>query len=37
VERGVHVDASVVWHVKVLTASGEVRLVVIDAQTGRAR
>lgn len=37
VERGVHVDNRVVWHVKVLTAAGEVRLVVIDAETGRSR
>jgi len=37
VERGLYVDNSVVWHIKVLTAAGEVRLVVIDAQTGRSR
>lgn len=37
VERGLHVDNSVVWHIKVLTAAGEVRLLVIDAETGRAR
>jgi hypothetical protein len=37
VERGLHVDNSVVWHIKVLTAAGEVRLVVIDAETGRSR
>lgn len=37
VERGVHVDASVVWRVQVLTADGHVRLVVIDAETGRLR
>ena len=37
VERGVHVDGSVVWRVKVLSAGGEVRLVVIDAETGRSR
>jgi hypothetical protein len=37
VERGVHVDNTVVWHIKVLTSAGEVRLVVIDAETGRFR
>jgi uncharacterized membrane protein YkoI len=37
VERGVHVDGSVVWRVKVLTAAGSVRDVVIDAETGRSR
>jgi hypothetical protein len=37
VERGLHVDNSIVWRVKVLTAGGEVRLVVIDAETGRSR
>jgi uncharacterized membrane protein YkoI len=37
VERGVHVDESIVWRVKVLTSTGEVRQVVIDAQTGRSR
>lgn len=37
VERGVYVDNSVVWNIKVLTASGEIRFVVIDAATGRTR
>lgn len=37
VERGLHVDNSVVWHIKVLTTAGEVRLLVIDADTGRFR
>lgn len=37
VERGLHVDSSVVWRVKMLTATGEVRLLVIDAATGRFR
>lgn len=37
VERGLHVDNRVVWRIKVLSASGEVRLVVIDAETGRSR
>lgn len=37
VERGLYVDNSVVWRVTVLTASGEVRVVVIDAATGRER
>jgi len=37
VERGLHVDNSVVWRIQVLTTAGEVRLVVIDAETGRLR
>ncbi len=37
VERGVHVDNTLVWRVKVITAGGEVRQVVIDAETGRSR
>lgn len=37
VERGLHVDSTVVWKIKVLTASGEVRLIVLDAETGRPR
>ena len=37
VERGLQVDNSVVWRIRVLTAGGEVRLVVIDAETGRVR
>jgi hypothetical protein len=37
VERGVHVDNSVVWRVRVLSTTGELRVVVLDAETGRAR
>src|SRR3954464_6064203 len=37
VERGVHVDNSVVWRVRLVTASGELRVLVIDAETGRSR
>ena len=37
VEHGVHVDNTLVWRVKVLTSTGELRLVVIDAKTGRSR
>ncbi|GAB3762011.1 hypothetical protein GCM10028796_13050 [Ramlibacter monticola] len=37
VERGLHLDNSVVWRIQVLTTGGEVRLVVIDAETGRPR
>ncbi|MBE7368935.1 PepSY domain-containing protein [Ramlibacter pallidus] len=37
VERGLHVDNSVVWRIQVLTPAGEVRLVMIDAETGRIR
>ncbi|MEJ8835322.1 PepSY domain-containing protein [Ramlibacter sp. AN1133] len=37
VERGLHVDNSLVWRIKVLTPAGDVRLIVIDAKTGRSR
>jgi len=37
VERGVHVDASVVWRVQVLTKDGQVKLVIVDAESGRLR
>ena len=37
VERGLHVDNSIVWRVKVLSAQGEIRDVVIDATSGRTR
>ena len=37
VERGLHVDNSVIWRIQVLTAAGEVRLVILDAETGRVR
>ena len=37
VERGVHVDNSLVWRVRLLTAAGELRVLVIDAATGRQR
>jgi hypothetical protein len=37
VENGVHVDNRQVWRVRVLTSAGELRLVVIDADTGRSR
>lgn len=37
VERGVHVDNSLVWRVRVLSNTGELRVLVIDAETGRAR
>jgi uncharacterized membrane protein YkoI len=37
VERGLYVDNTVVWNIKVLTAKGEIRLLVIDAETGRPR
>lgn len=37
VEHGVHVDNSLVWRIKVLTPAGEIRVVVIDAATGRSR
>lgn len=37
VEQGVHVDNKLVWRVRMLTSAGELRLVVIDAATGRSR
>jgi len=37
VEQGVHVDNSKVWRVRMVTPAGELRLLVIDAETGRAR
>lgn len=37
VEHGVHVDNKLVWRVRMLTSGGELRLVVIDAETGRLR
>ncbi|MCG2591448.1 PepSY domain-containing protein [Ramlibacter sp. XY19] len=37
VEQGLYMDNSVVWRIHVLTAAGEVSLVVIDAETGRLR
>jgi hypothetical protein len=37
VERGLHVDNTVVWRVTVLTAQGQIRNIVIDADTGRSR
>jgi len=36
-EHGVHVDNTLVWRVRMLTSAGELRLVVIDAGTGRSR
>jgi uncharacterized membrane protein YkoI len=36
-ERGLHVDNTLVWRVKVLTRQGEVRDVVIDVESGRIR
>lgn len=37
VEHGVHVDNKLVWRVRMLTEAGELRLFVIDAETGRLR
>jgi hypothetical protein len=37
VEHGVHVDNKLVWRVRMLTSAGELRLVVLDAETGRSR
>lgn len=37
VEQGVHVDNTPVWRVRLLTKAGELRLLVIDAETGRSR
>ena len=37
VEHGVHVDNKLVWRVRMLTSAGDLRLVVIDEDTGRVR
>jgi uncharacterized membrane protein YkoI len=37
VEQGIHTDNKPVWRVRIVTAAGELRLLVIDAETGRAR
>ena len=37
VEQGVHMDNKPVWRVRMLTTAGELRVVVIDADTGRSR
>jgi drug/metabolite transporter superfamily protein YnfA len=37
VERGLYVDNSVIWRITILTATGEVRVVEIDAATGKPR
>ena len=37
VEHGLHVDNTLVWRIKVLTAQGEIRNIVVDAGTGRLR
>ena len=37
VEQGVHVDNTPVWRVRLVTKAGELRLLVIDAETGRSR
>lgn len=37
VEHGIDLENKVVWRVRMLTSAGELRLVVIDADTGRLR
>ena len=37
VEHGVNLDNKLVWRVRMLTAAGELRLLVIDEGTGRLR
>lgn len=37
VEQGVHVDNKPVWRVRIVTNAGELRVLVIDADTGRSR
>ncbi|NML47492.1 PepSY domain-containing protein [Ramlibacter sp. G-1-2-2] len=37
VEHGIDLENKVVWRVRVLSAAGEMRVVVIDADTGKAR
>jgi len=37
VEQGVHWDNKQVWRVRIATSAGELRLVVLDAETGKPR
>jgi uncharacterized membrane protein YkoI len=37
VEHGIQMDNTVVWRIRMLTPAGDLRLVVIDAETGRVR
>lgn len=37
VEHGLHIDNTLVWRVRMVTSTGELKLVVIDAETGRIR
>lgn len=37
VEHGVDIENKVIWRVRMLTSTGELRVVLIDAATGRAR
>lgn len=37
VEHGVDLENKVIWRVRMLTAAGDLRTVVIDADTGRSR
>lgn len=37
VEHGVDIENKVIWRVRMLTSAGELRVVVIDADTGRTR
>ena len=37
VEQGVDLENKVVWRVRMLTAAGDLRVVVIDANTGQFR
>ena len=37
VEHGLHMDNKLVWRVRIATAAGDLKLVVIDAETGRVR
>jgi hypothetical protein len=37
VEHGVDLENKVVWRVRMLSSAGELRLVVIDADTGQLR
>ena len=37
VEHGIQMDNTVVWRVRLVTSSGDLRVVVVDAATGRVR
>ena len=37
VEHGVDIENKVIWRVRMLTAAGDLRVVIVDEETGRAK